>query len=130
MFLGQAYLQQRQFDRAREEFQRAVDLSNGAAFALGLLGHCQALAGEKNEALRLLEKLQAIAPEKYVSPDFPAWVHLGLGNLEETFQLLGAAYDKRSNWLAWLQPDPRYDGLRGDPRFQQLLNHVGLVRGV
>jgi serine/threonine protein kinase/Tfp pilus assembly protein PilF len=127
MFLGQAYLQQGKFDKAIEEFQRAVDLSNGAAFAIGLLGHCQAMAGEKNDALRLLDKLQDLSNTRYVSPDFMAWIHMGLGNLDEAFRFLQAAYEKRSNWLAWLSPDPRFDQLRGDVRFQRLLSEVALV---
>src|SRR2546423_9627789 len=70
MFLGQAYLQQHKFDNALEEFQSAVDLSDGAAFAIGLLGHSQAQAGEKNEALPLLGKLGQLSQRKYVPPDF------------------------------------------------------------
>ena len=31
------------------------------------------------------------------------------------------------NWLAWLHPDPKFDAVRGDPRFQQLLTQVGLI---
>ena len=127
MFLGQAYLQQHKFDSALEEFQCAVDLSNGAAFAIGLLGHCQALAGEKNEALRLLDKLQDLSHARYVSPDFMAWIHMGLGDLDEAFRFLRAAYERRSNWLAWLNPDPRFDPLRGDARFEKLLSEVALI---
>jgi len=127
MFLGQAYLQQRKFDNALEEFQRAVDLSNGAAFAIGLLGHCHAVAGEKNEALRLLDKLQELSHARYVSPDFMAWIHMGLGNLDEAFRFLRAAYERRSNWLAWLHPDPRFDPLRGDARFEKLQRDVALI---
>jgi tetratricopeptide (TPR) repeat protein len=127
MFLGQAYLQQRKFDNALEEFQRAVDLSNGAAFAIGLLGHCHAVAGEKNEALRLLDKLQDLSHARYVSPDFMAWIHMGLGDLDEAFRFLRAAYERRSNWLAWLHPDPRFDPLRGDARFEKLQRDVALI---
>jgi len=127
MFLGQAYLQQNDLENARQEFQRAVDLSHGAAFALALLGHCQALAGESNQALGLLHKLQELSRERYVSPDFMAWIYMGLGDLEQTFQYLQQAYARRSNWLAWLSPDPKFDVLRGDPRFQELLRKVGLV---
>lgn len=127
MFLGQTYVQLQEFDKAREEFQRALDLSGGAAFTLGLLGHCIALAGEKNEALRLLERLDELSQTRYVSPDFLAWIHLGLGEVEEAFRYLTAAYERRSNWLAWLGPEPRYDSVRQDLRFRELLRKVGLM---
>lgn len=127
MFLGQAYLQQRKYDHAAEEFRRALQLSNNAGFALGLLGHCNALAGEKNEALRILEELDRLSQQRYVSPDFMAWIHMGLGELPETFRYLQAAYENRSNWLAWLHPDPKFDVLRSDARFQSLLSQVGLA---
>jgi serine/threonine protein kinase/tetratricopeptide (TPR) repeat protein len=130
MFLGQTYVQLQEFDKAREELQRALDLSGEAAFTLGLLGHCMARAGEKNEALRLLERLDELSQTRYVSPDFFAWIHLGLGEVEESFRHLAAAYERRSNWLAWLGPDPRYDSIREDVRFQELLQKVGLVKGM
>ena len=129
MFLGQAYVQQRNFDKAKEEFQRALDLSGGAAFTLGLLGHCLALAGERNEALRLLDRLEELSHTRYVSPDFFAWIHLGLGELAETFRFLTAAFERRSNWLAWLGAEPRYDSVRQDERFQELVRKVGLTAG-
>jgi eukaryotic-like serine/threonine-protein kinase len=129
MFLGQTYVQLQEFDKAREEFQRALDLSGGAAFTLGLLGHCIALSGEKNEALRLLERLDELSQARYVSPDFFAWIHLGLGEVEEAFRYLTAAYERRSNWLAWLGPEPRYDSVRQDVRFRELLQKVGLMPG-
>jgi tetratricopeptide (TPR) repeat protein len=99
MFLGQAYLQQHKFDKALEEFQFAVELSNGAAFAIGLLGHCQALMGQRNEALRLVDKLQELSRARYVSPDFLAWIHMGLGDLDEAFRLLrGGTKDVPTGW--------------------------------
>ena len=52
---------------------------------------------------------------------------MGLGDLDETFRFFREAYEKRSNWLAWLHPDPKFDAVRGDPRFQQLLTQVGLI---
>ena len=127
MFLGQSYVQLGDLEKAKEEFQRALDLSGGAAFTLGLLGHCLALAGEKNEALRLLDKLDALSRARYVSPDFFAWIHLGLGELSEAFRFLTAAFERRSNWLAWLGAEPRYDSVRQDERFQAILRNVGLM---
>jgi hypothetical protein len=56
-----------------------------------------------------------------------ALVHAGLGDKSEAFRWLDKAYDERSHWLVWLSLDPRWNGLRGDPRFDQLRKRVGLI---
>ena len=61
------------------------------------------------------------------SPHFLAWIHMGLGDRDETFRFLRVAYERRSNWLAWLHPDPGFDPLCGDARFGELLTQVALI---
>jgi hypothetical protein len=34
-------------------------------------------------------------------------------------------YDEHNPELIWMNVQPRYDGLRGDPRFRQLLQKIG-----
>jgi hypothetical protein len=34
-------------------------------------------------------------------------------------------YEERAPWLIWMNEHPRYDRLRGDPRFQELLRKIG-----
>jgi hypothetical protein len=43
--------------------------------------------------------------------------------------LLGRAYEERDVWLTWLGVEPRFDGLRTEPRFQELLRDIGLGGG-
>jgi hypothetical protein len=43
------------------------------------------------------------------------------GQNDEAFALLDKAFDERSNWQVWLRLDPRWNGLRFDPRFGQLV---------
>ncbi len=40
--------------------------------------------------------------------------------------MLDDAYAARSHGLIYLRVDARYDGLRADPRFAELLRRVGL----
>ena len=126
MFLGQPYVQQRLYDQAEEAFQRAVELSGRAAVSLALLGHSQALAGRRDVARALLAELEERSKTAYTSPIFFAWIHLGLDDKDLAQSWLEKAFAERSNWLAWLAADPRYDSLREDPRFRDLVRRVGL----
>jgi len=51
-------------DKAIEHLQRSVDL--GASGAYGFLGMAHALAGQKNEALKIFKKLERIEKEPFV----------------------------------------------------------------
>jgi hypothetical protein len=53
-----------------------------------------------------------------------ALIHAGLGQNDAAFASLNNAFDERSNWLVWLRLDPRWNGLRADPRFTQLLSRM------
>ena len=63
--------------------------------------------------------------DKYVSPGALAMLYDSLGEREQAFASLEKAYAAHDPQLRNLL-DPAYDGLRGDPRFANLLNRVGL----
>ena len=45
---------------------------------------------------------------------------------DKTFDWLDKAYDERSNFLVWLQRDPRWGSIRSDKRYTELVRKVGL----
>ena len=55
-----------------------------------------------------------------------ARVYAALGDRERAFALLERALDERSPLLAFLKVDPRFDGMRGDKRFERILFRLGL----
>jgi len=65
-----------------------------------------------------------------VKVDFPptnvARVLVGLGEKDQALAWLERAVDQRDERIVMLKVDPHFDSLRSDPRFQQLLNRVGL----
>ena len=127
LWFGRPYLQKGMFSEAIAELRQAVQLSNSSTMSVAVLAHAHAAAGHREEALRLLGDLQARAREKYVPSYWIALVHTGLGDLDKAIEWMNKAYAERSAWLAWSNVEPRFDVLRGDPRFRELLRKVGFA---
>lgn len=86
-----------------------------------------ALQGRKAEARRVVSQLEGLAKRKYVSPVNVAMVLVALGEDDKAFQWLEKAYQEHYGWLVYLGVDPRFDRVRSDPRFTDLLRRVGLL---
>jgi serine/threonine protein kinase len=126
MFLGQAYQQKGMMDEAIREFQEAVSLSRRNPVYLGGLGQAYALAAKRREAMGVLEELKKQSRQRYVAARAIAEVYIGLGERDQAFFWLGKAIEERDGWLVHFRGDPRYDPLRSDPRFADLLRRIGL----
>jgi hypothetical protein len=90
------------------------------------LGYAYGVSGKTEEAQGVLNALAALAKQKYVPAYDFAEMHLSLGETEEAFEWLEKAYQERSRALVLIKVEPRLDRLRGDPRFVDLLQRVGL----
>jgi TolB-like protein/Tfp pilus assembly protein PilF/predicted Ser/Thr protein kinase len=124
LFLGMCYQQQGHHAEAVEEMKKARELSGDNLLMIGALGHGLALAGRQAEALKVLAELTAMSKQRYVSALDIAHIHLGLKDKDKTFEWLEKAYQERSAWIMWINPDPRFDWLRSDPRFTNLLRRL------
>jgi TolB-like protein/DNA-binding winged helix-turn-helix (wHTH) protein/lipoprotein NlpI len=115
--LGQAYEQKREFNLARAELQKAVELSHNSPLMISALAHADALSGNPEEALRLLQQLTTQSRKQYVSPFYVAVVYIALGKTEIAMDWMEKAYADRSNGLVFLKVEPELDPLRSNPRF-------------
>jgi serine/threonine-protein kinase len=117
----------KKYEQAVRAFEQAL---RGAASQtprlLGALGHSYALWGKLSEAERVLLQMNELATTRYVPPFDYALVNLGLGRRETAFHYLEQAYKCRSYDLVSIKVDPRFDGLRADPKFEKLLKRLGL----
>ncbi len=95
---------------------------------VGALGLEYALAGRREDALKVLTELQQMAQQQYVSPFDVALVQVGLGDKDQAFAALEKAREDQSEWMGWLQSFAPLDSLRTDPRFADLVRRVGLSR--
>jgi hypothetical protein len=113
--------------RRRDQQVKRREMAPSQTFAVAGLAHAYAAAGKRIEALQVLNELQAMSKRGYVSSFDVAVVYMGLGDHSKTLEWLDKAYAERSGWLVYLNQDPRFDGVRSDGRFQELLGRVGLA---
>jgi len=126
--LGLAYEQKQVLDAATDEFKKAISLSGGSTLMRAALGRVYAKSQKKHEANEVLNELNELAKRQYVSAYEVATIYVALGNNEEAFQLLAKAYAEHSFRLVNLNVCPHFKSVRSDPRFQGLVQRVGLSR--
>ncbi|HTB96793.1 MAG TPA: winged helix-turn-helix domain-containing protein [Terracidiphilus sp.] len=88
-------------------------------FDLGtaLHGYALACAGRETEASALVEQLQWLSRERYVSSSFNSAICVKLGRLEDAIGELRAAEEARCPWFFQMLADPRLHELHGLPEF-------------
>jgi TolB-like protein/tetratricopeptide (TPR) repeat protein len=128
LMLGLAYEQSGRLPEAIAACRVACERSGRNPAAAAALGHALAVGGERSEALALLDELSARAARGYVSPYCVALLHVGQGDAASALGCLQRGLEAHDFWLVWMAREPRLDGLRGDPRFDDILAQIGLPR--
>jgi len=124
LFLGQVYVQLSRLEDANKEFQKAISASGESPRYLAGAGYGYAQSGNTREAQKMLVVLKQLSKRRYVSSLDIAVIYIGLGEKDRAVEWLQKAYEERSAFLIFLRVDPRYDPLRSDPRFQDLLRRM------
>jgi len=125
--LGQAYVELGESELALDALNNAGRFSGGNSKVISLRGYLFAKLGRTNEALQVLNTLEAIARDRYVPPYAMAQVHLGLRHWDRALEWLERACDVRDVHLVLLPADPKWDPVRGDARFVALLKRCGFT---
>src|SRR6266852_3373167 len=106
------------------EYTKAQQLSDDL-FVQVLLAAAKAQSGDKDPAIQMLAELEELSRHRYVSSDWRCVLYLSLGNREKAIRSLeqGIA-DHDGVHITWIKVDPFLDPLRGDPRFEALVQKV------
>ena len=126
--LGHYYRRQGDIKNSIKSFERAVSSGGGHVLPTTALGHAYAISGQRDAALKMVDKLKLIERSSYVSPFSFATIYVGLREDAQTFEQLDRAYKDRSRSLAWLNVMPEFDRVRERPRFLALIKKIGLPR--
>ena len=109
-------------------YEEAITAANKSddPYLLASTAHAYALLGKRAEAQKIIERLKQQARQRYVPPYIIARIYIGLGEKEQAIEWLEKSYEDREDSLIWLNSDPGLDGLRSEPRFQDLVRRLGL----
>ena len=156
-WVGWLYLDDGQYERAIEEARKSLELNPDfpvGLYVLGLaysakgmyeeaitahqkagagdprwragLGHTYALAGRREEALIIATELGD------EGNTWNTWglaeIYAALGENDEAFRWLEAAYEQRHLYFPWIGWNSRYEPLREDQRFLDLLQRLNLPK--
>jgi hypothetical protein len=85
-----------------------------------------ALAGKRDEARSILDRILEMRKSKYVSALLVASLYSRLGGQDAAFEWLERAFEERDHWLCYSRSIPVAHGLRHDPRFWDVLRRLRL----
>jgi serine/threonine protein kinase/TolB-like protein/tetratricopeptide (TPR) repeat protein len=126
--LGWADVRTGAYHEAISEFRKALDLSGEVTGNNVAIAYSQALAGQKNDALAAVQRLQSHSTSGTESFYHVALIYIGLGeqtlaldNLEKSF------VGEHEKWLGFIKIDPSFEALHSAERFKRLLLRMNLA---
>ena len=126
--LGWAALVKGDVEEAIRHFQKFQSMTSDKTHGRAGLGYALAMAGrieEAEECLRLLKEREVREPDIALDIDFVA-MYAGLDDIDTAFDYLEKAVESRLGSLIFLRANPAWSRLHADPRFNILLERMGL----
>jgi TolB-like protein/Tfp pilus assembly protein PilF len=106
------------------EYTKAQQLSDHLVAPV-LLAAAKAQSGDKDAAERMLAELEELSRHRDVRAYWRALLYLSLGNRDEAIRWLEqSTANYEGPHITWIKVDPMLDPLRGDPRFEGLVQKV------
>ena len=123
-WLGDAYMANGAHQQAIVAYEKARLLQDGDPAEAAALGQSYTKGGIRGYYLWELGRLSEESKHRYVRATAVACLYAALGEKDKAFSYLEKAYEDRAFDLNTLQVEPRFDPLRSDPRFQDLLRRM------
>jgi len=127
LLLGWAYVYNGAVDQGIAAIQSSLDTDGIDPRLSPDLAVIDAMRGETGEARQILNRLLMLAESQPVSPGMIALVYIAVDDRVQGLNWLEKARQQHSSVMTWLKTDPRFDKVRGEAGFQELMRRVGLV---
>ena len=114
------------YPEARDAYEKSIGIGGTHGFLNSFIVHNYANWGKKPEAQEALRKMKEISKSRYLPRLAFTIAYEGLGEHELAIAELQQACVNRETNLIFLKTWPHFDGLRHDPRFQEVERRVGL----
>ncbi len=124
-FLASAYIEKGLYAEAIEAGKKGMETYPANTRNASFVACAMAKLGRTSEARSMLMKMVEPAEGKYVPPTNIAMVHNCLNDRDQTFLWLQKGIEQRDPRMTFLKAEPKWNNLRDDPRFQELLKRVG-----
>ncbi len=119
--LGLVYSAMGRYDESIEAHKKAGAVHPDWGWGLG---HTYALAGQREEALKVAEELKA------AGNNWNTWglaeIYATLGEIDEAMHWIEETYKTRHGYTPWIGWNPVFEPLRDDPRFQEVHQRLNL----
>ncbi len=125
-FLDMAYERKGKEQEFIATYEKEMILSGYSQSEAAAFKEVYAKSGIRGFWLKSLQWLKGEQVKRsYLAPIHMALAYVFLGEKDQAFEWLEKAYAERSGWMVHLKVDPRFDSLRSDPRFADLVRRVG-----
>jgi Flp pilus assembly protein TadD len=124
-WLSDTFLEQRKYPDAIAELEKTKPLQEERVY-VRQTAYLYTRMGRRAEARRALAKSLRLSEGKPVSAGAVALVRAALGDKNQAYLWLEKSYTQQSSFMITLKYWAVFDSLRSDPRFEDLINRVGL----
>jgi tetratricopeptide (TPR) repeat protein len=126
MFLSWVYERRGMYEQAVEEWLKFMSLSGESPQAVAALKRAYAERGWRGFLRGEVESLEIASRMRHVPPLQMVHLYASLEDKDRAFEWLEKGYRERNRFMIFLREDPRYDALRSDPRYSDLLRRINL----
>jgi serine/threonine protein kinase/Flp pilus assembly protein TadD len=126
IFASSVYTEKGMYSEAVAEARKAKELSPAQTVSEAFGGYALAKLGKSDEARAVLNELLKLSETRFVPAHHLALIYNGLGEPDKTFEWLEKAYQQRDPKMAFLKVEPKWNNLRSDPRFIEIIKRMNL----
>jgi adenylate cyclase len=124
LFAASAYTEKGMYAEAVAEARKASEFSPAQTASIAYEGYALAKAGRRDEAQTRLNDLLKLTATRPVPATHFALIYNGLGETDKAFEWLEKGFVEHDPKMAFLKVEPKWNNLRNEPRFIELMRRM------